>query len=74
MVKTSFFIKSEIAQESNIFEDSENNILDNNGQFWCGLNYTKNKGSNFLLIDWIGNFAAYQNNPIEQKATNTQSF
>jgi len=71
MVKSSFFIKSEIARESNIFEDSENKVLDNNGQFWCGLNYTKNKSNNFLLIDWIGNFSAYQKNPIEQKVTNS---
>jgi len=68
---SSFFLKSEFAQESNIFEDSEKEVLDNNGQFWCGLNYTKTKSKNFLLIDWIGNFAVYQNNPGEKKVTNT---
>ena len=71
MKNASYFIKTELAQESNIFEESNNDVLDNNGQFWSSFNIKKSKGKNLFSVEWLGNLAVYAKNKNESKVSST---
>jgi len=66
---SSFYIKSEITSESNIFEDSTNTQSFGN-QLWFGLSHNYLSKRQSLHLNFVSNLAYYAGHRAESKAVN----
>ena len=66
---STFYIKSEIIMESNIFEDSSNTQAAGT-QHWFGLSHNHLSKQQNLQLKLVSNLSHYSHHPIESKAIN----